>query len=71
MDEIKEMMWYRAKDPKKYPRYDHWQLIGTSEWGAEDFQRFEVQIDKTVYTENTEEFRKHLEQNAMWDKLKQ
>ena len=63
------MIWYRSKDPEKYPRYNHWQLIGVSEWSTEDFVRFEVKIDKTVYTENSKAFQKHLEQNVMWEKL--
>ena len=63
------MIQYRAKHPELYPRYANWQALRAIDWITEDFVRFTVKIDETVYTEDTEEFRNHLEQNKMWEKL--
>ena len=63
------MIWYRAKEPDIYPRYNKWSGIKANEWRTEDFQRFEVKIDETVYTKDSKTFRKHFEKNKMWEKL--
>ena len=63
------MIQYRAKHPELYPRYANWQLIGANDWISEDFVRFDVKIDKTVYTKDTKAFRNHIDKNKMWEKL--
>ena len=63
------MIWYKAKNSILHPRYNDWAIIRSQHQGTSDFSRFNIKLEDTVYTENSETFQKHLKKLQMWEKL--